>query len=112
LKTWKFSLISLFFLLASIIFSTAASAQSPQPASLEDVQALESFIDGIMAVQLDAHNTAGSVVAVVKDGERIFSKGYGYANWDNSRPSGSSADPLPTWFCQQAVHLDRDYEDG
>jgi CubicO group peptidase (beta-lactamase class C family) len=49
-------------------------------ASLDDRAALEAWMDGAIAAQLEGLNIAGATVAVVKDGEVIFSKGYGYAD--------------------------------
>lgn len=67
--------------------SEAASHQSirgvspepmaPMPLSRAE---LEGFIDGLMEVQLRSKPVAGAVVAVVKDGELFFAKGYGYAD--------------------------------
>jgi CubicO group peptidase (beta-lactamase class C family) len=47
---------------------------------------LEAFLDGIMAVQLEANHVAGAVIAVVKDGKLFFTKGYGYADVINRKP--------------------------
>lgn len=51
-----------------------ASTQGLDPVSLE------AFLDGIFTVQLKQYNTPGAVVSVVKNGQVILSKGYGYAN--------------------------------
>jgi CubicO group peptidase (beta-lactamase class C family) len=89
--------------LAAFFFSSSPSARpalaqewedySPnsirqyQPSSPEkgpsDAGELESFIDGIMSIQMEDHHSAGAVVTVVKDGEVFFTKGYGYADYDN-----------------------------
>jgi len=45
---------------------------------------MEAFIDGFMALQLLAAPAAGVTVAVVKDGQLFFAKGYGYADVDKS----------------------------
>src|SRR5262249_6244935 len=47
---------------------------------------MESFIDGFMALQLRAAPAAGATVAVVKDGQLFFAKGYGYADPDKGIP--------------------------
>ena len=41
---------------------------------------IEAFLDGLLPLQLDRENIAGCVVAVVKDGQVIFEKGYGYSD--------------------------------
>jgi CubicO group peptidase (beta-lactamase class C family) len=41
---------------------------------------LEYFLDGVMAAHLKAMHLAGATLAVVKDGELYFAKGYGYAD--------------------------------
>lgn len=63
---------------------------SPEPieraAGLESAQELEIFLDGVMADQLRTHGIAGATVAVVKDGEVFFAKGYGYADLEKRIP--------------------------
>jgi len=53
---------------------------------LSDPQELEGFLDGIITAQLTAYHLPGATVAVVKDGELFFSKGYGYANIEEQIP--------------------------
>jgi CubicO group peptidase (beta-lactamase class C family) len=55
---------------------------------------MESFIDGFMVLQLRAAPAAGVTVAVVKDGQLFFAKGYGYADPDKGIP----VDPDKTLF--------------
>jgi CubicO group peptidase (beta-lactamase class C family) len=45
-----------------------------------DAAELEAFFDKIMAEHMDSYHIPGATVSVVKDGELLFSKGYGYAN--------------------------------
>jgi CubicO group peptidase (beta-lactamase class C family) len=59
-----------------------------------DSQELEAFLDGVFAVLLDAHHIPGATVAVVKDGELLFAKGYGYADLEKRKP----VDPDKTLF--------------
>jgi CubicO group peptidase (beta-lactamase class C family) len=47
---------------------------------LGDQQELETFVDGVMTKQLEEQHIAGAVVVIVKDGEELLSKGYGYAD--------------------------------
>ncbi len=55
---------------------------------------LEAFFDGIMLTQLESKHIAGATVAVVADGEIVFSKGYGFADYDERKP----VDPKTTMF--------------
>ena len=64
--------------------SVAQSQQSkqdtrPVDGPLTDPDAFESFLDGVLETQLEAHDIAGATVSVV-DGEETFAKGYGYAD--------------------------------
>ncbi|MDK1022506.1 MAG: serine hydrolase domain-containing protein, partial [Candidatus Hydrogenedentes bacterium] len=59
-----------------------------------DVVELESWLDGAMEAHLEAYNSAGSVVSVVKDGKLFFSKGYGYADIEARK----RVDPAKTLF--------------
>jgi CubicO group peptidase (beta-lactamase class C family) len=47
---------------------------------------LEAFLDGFVPVQLQQDDIAGAVVCVVKDGEVIFAKGYGYSDVKTRKP--------------------------
>ena len=55
------------------------------PASARGVRdrgELAAFLDGVMAANLRDKHVAGATVAVVKDGQLFYSKGYGYSNVD------------------------------
>lgn len=80
------------FAVVLLIFATAARAQAP--ASLDDHAALEAWMDGAIAAQLEAYHIAGATVSVVKDGAIIFQKGYGYADVEAREP----VDPAATLF--------------
>jgi CubicO group peptidase (beta-lactamase class C family) len=47
---------------------------------------LEAFLDGLMPAQIEREDIAGAVVAVVKDGQVIFAKGYGYSDMAKRTP--------------------------
>ena len=47
---------------------------------------LEPFLDGLIDSQLRNRDVAGAVVAVVKDGEVLLAKGYGFADFQQKRP--------------------------
>jgi len=64
-------------------------AESAPPQATQgpsDPRELEAFIDGIMAVELEANHIVGATVSVVKDGQLFFAKGYGYANFKSKAP--------------------------
>lgn len=58
------------------IFSFPLTAQIGIPDSTD----LEAFLDGIIEGNMEARNIAGVTVAVVKDNQLFFSKGYGLAD--------------------------------
>jgi CubicO group peptidase (beta-lactamase class C family) len=47
---------------------------------LNDPAKLQAFLDGMMSVYMTCHHIVGAAIAVVKDGEIILSRGYGYAD--------------------------------
>ena len=47
---------------------------------------LEAFLDGLMPAQIEREDIAGAVVAVVKDGQVLFAKGYGYSDMAKRTP--------------------------
>jgi CubicO group peptidase (beta-lactamase class C family) len=89
------------------------------------VQDLETFLDGIMPLQLEREDMAGATIAVVKDGKVLFAKGYGYSDYENKKPVSAeetlfrpgSVSKLFTWTAvmqlmeQGKLDLDRDVND-
>ena len=57
-------------------------------------QDVESWLDGYMPYALQRGDVAGAVVVVVKDGQILLEKGYGYADVASRRP----VDPKTTMF--------------
>ena len=51
-----------------------------------DPAELEAFLDELFSGYLEEYNIAGAAVAVVKDGELFFAKGYGYSDIENGTP--------------------------
>lgn len=106
----KISLCRLFLVLsvfASVsVFSWGVAAQgpaptplfSPSPVSLPPAVAesgaahdltkadLEAFLDALVPAQLQNRDIAGAVIAVVKDGQVLLAKGYGYADFAAKKP--------------------------
>ena len=52
---------------------------------------IESFLDGVMPLQLAREDIAGAVIAVVKDGKILFVKGYGYSDVAKRTPVSPEA---------------------
>jgi CubicO group peptidase (beta-lactamase class C family) len=83
---------------------------------------LETFLDGLMPLQIEHGDIAGAVVAVVKDGKLLFAKGYGYSDYEKKIPVSpentlfrpGSISKLFTWTSvmqqveQGKLDLDRD----
>ena len=100
----------------------AVPASSPSRAHELTAADVESFLDGILPLQLKSGDIAGATVAVVKDGKLLFAKGYGYADVKNKKPVSAqdtlfrpgSVSKLFTWtavmqlFEQGKLDLDRD----
>lgn len=60
-----------------------AAAPKHNPA---DPAELEAFFDGVLLTQLESKHIAGATIAVVADGEIVFAKGYGFADYENRKP--------------------------
>lgn len=73
------------------ITAMPAEAQSAKALTADDVNA---WLDGYMPYALATGDLAGAVVAVVKDGQVLFEKGYGYADVEKRTPP----DPKLTLF--------------
>lgn len=59
-----------------------------------DAKELAPFLDGAMKVAMETNHVPGAVVAVVKDGKILLSKGYGYADLEKKQ----KVDPDKTLF--------------
>jgi CubicO group peptidase (beta-lactamase class C family) len=78
--------------------SPLISAPSPPPANVPVVTLqpspapeltkadFETFLDALIPSQLRNRNIAGAVISVVKDGQVLFQKGYGYADVEEKKP--------------------------
>lgn len=68
---------------------TETPAAKPVAATVEhplEARDLETFFDGLIPPQLLIQDVAGATVCVVKDGEVLLSKGYGYADFKAGKP--------------------------
>jgi CubicO group peptidase (beta-lactamase class C family) len=70
------------------------STVPPQLQGPRDRAELEAFLDEELGREMGKHHIAGAAVAVVKDGELFFAKGYG----DADRENGVPVDPEQTIF--------------
>ena len=85
-------LISLFFLM-SILLLLPVMAQI-ESAGISNYQPLEAFFDGFIAAQMDEYKVPGVTMSIVKDGEIILAKGYGFSDIENQK----KVDPEKTMF--------------
>ena len=67
---------------------------APTPAHSLDPADLTAFFDGILPLQLERNDIAGASVLVMKDGNVLLQKGYGYADVKSKKP----VDPASTIF--------------
>ena len=87
-------LIALLLPFAAPVTARAGRVAAGEKTSILPVQAqgptdpaeMESFLDDLFARQMEENHIAGAAVAVVKDGQLFFAKGYGYADLENKIP--------------------------
>jgi len=80
---------------ASTVPGPAVPSDKDHPATHTlDSADLEAFFDGILPMQLERSDIAGASVLVMKDGNVLLQKGYGYADVKAKRP----VDPATTIF--------------
>jgi CubicO group peptidase (beta-lactamase class C family) len=86
--------ISLFFSLFCVAIAARAAPAEPAveasstPAAAHPLERtdLEPWLDGLMPYAIERGDVAGAVVAVVKNGDVIFAKGYGFADVKKHKP--------------------------
>ena len=71
--------------------ASASAATPTHPLTAPD---LEAWLDGLMPTALNTAQVPGAVVVVVKDGQVLLEKGYGYADYKTKAP----VDPRSTLF--------------
>ncbi|MGB7539381.1 MAG: serine hydrolase domain-containing protein [Anaerolineales bacterium] len=86
------SIIFLFFLSLSAGVTPALAA--PASGGPSDPVELGDFLDGVFAARMNADHVSGAVVAVVKEGRVLYTRGYGYSNLEKHTP----VDPQKTLF--------------
>jgi CubicO group peptidase (beta-lactamase class C family) len=77
----------------SPVVSASPLAGGPA-ADLDDSVALEAFVDGLVRPLMKNHNSPSGVVAIVRGGELLLAKGYGYQDVE----AGITVDPARTLF--------------
>jgi CubicO group peptidase (beta-lactamase class C family) len=113
----------------SLPTAPAATSIAPPMTTLEthDLTAIDvhAFLDGFIPYALHRGDLAGATIAVVKDGQLLFSQGYGYADLKTHKPviadetmfRPGSVSKLFTWTSvmqlveQGKLDLDRDVND-
>src|SRR5438105_6435900 len=63
-----------------------AAAPQPNPLPALTRADFETFLDALIPSQLQNRDIAGAVVSAVKDGQLLFAKGYGYADFAAKKP--------------------------
>ncbi|MEQ1755418.1 MAG: serine hydrolase domain-containing protein [Micropepsaceae bacterium] len=94
----KIKLVSWFarIVAATLVLSTTALARAealptvpvPQAAPVASAPLkheltasdIEAFLDGLVPLQIESNDIAGATIAIVKDGQLLFAKGYGFAD--------------------------------
>jgi len=75
--------------IVTLLFAAGAAA-----ASLDDVAALEAYIDGIVKPLMKTNSSPSGTVAIAQNGELIFAKGYGFEDIEEQ----TLVDPYVTLF--------------
>lgn len=67
-------------------FASGTIVTAQQAPDVTNPAIVEAFVDGLVKPLMKEHHSPSGVVAVMKDGEMIFSKGYGYIDVENRTP--------------------------
>jgi CubicO group peptidase (beta-lactamase class C family) len=76
------------------LLSSLSMLAQESPSTPDALRDWEDFIDGSIGALQKAHHFAGAVVVIVSDGQVVFKKGYGYADFAERKP----VDPGRTLF--------------
>lgn len=87
-------LLTIVTLLTAVLLSVAAPVAAGEEMSVllnqaegpTDAGEMEVFMDEMFTRHMEEYHIAGAAVAVVKDGQLFFAKGYGYADVENNIP--------------------------
>ena len=100
LKRLMVALFATLVIVGNVPPAAASAAMAPVPAPISagpramTAADVETWLDGLMPSALRRGDVAGAVVVIVKDGQILAQKGYGYADVATRRP----VDPLRTMF--------------
>ncbi len=107
MNTKRLSIMLVMAALLMVSFAVPVAARAggvavgeEMPVSLNQAQGptdpaeMEAFMDELIPRQMEERHIAGAAIAVVKDGQLFFAKGYGYADLENKIP----VDPEQTMF--------------
>lgn len=100
MKIWKetvylLSFALLFFLFAFTHIVTAQTNDVTKPEApvkvpaedLKNAADVKAFFDDLVPKLMEKHHVPGVAISLVKDGKKLFAKGYGYANLDTKKPA-------------------------
>jgi CubicO group peptidase (beta-lactamase class C family) len=87
-------LLKISFIIALVAGLLATPVQATTPTGPVDPVELESFLDGVMADQLESYHIPGATLTVVRGGDLLLAKGYGYADLEQR----TAVDPAHTLF--------------
>lgn len=98
-KTISIILTVLALLLAEIPSSALDNSAEPEDLKSESTQGngpadpmeMENFIDDIMSAHMKAYHIPGAAISIVKDGELVFAKGYGYSDIEHKKTVNPNA---------------------
>ena len=79
---------------APTVAGTGAPPPPPRPVGAApslSAQDVETFLDGMIPLQLQQHDIAGAVISLVKDGRVLFAKGYGFSDMKRRTPVTADA---------------------
>jgi len=80
--------------IAGVLLSVVAGSSIVLAADLDDPVQVEAYVDGILIPLMKNNGSPSGTVAIVKDGELILAKGYGYEDLEEQVP----VDPYQTLF--------------
>lgn len=86
--------IIIYFLISCLTIIAISNPASAKVLASEGPETSAKFLDEFFVKEMLEHNVPGAALVVVKDGQIVFSKGYGYANLEKYMP----IDPKETIF--------------
>jgi CubicO group peptidase (beta-lactamase class C family) len=84
----------IFAAMAGLLLAVAPAVAAPPPGHPLTADDLDAFLGGFVPLALERGDIAGAEVVVVKDGQVLFEKGYGFADVEKQIP----VDPKTTLF--------------